>query len=85
VSNEGPAEEGLRADDLVESLILDLLEFIGPGFRPYTEVLDAWRTSCPRLPIWEEANARGLIERRHVGGCGATVGLSAAGRGLADS
>ncbi len=47
--------------DTVDSLILDLLEWIGPAGRPYDEVMDAWRTSCPRLPVWEEANRRGLI------------------------
>ena len=50
--------------DPVESLILDLLEWIGPGSRPYPEVIEAWRTSCPRLPVWEEANERGLVERK---------------------
>jgi D-3-phosphoglycerate dehydrogenase / 2-oxoglutarate reductase len=63
----------------VESLILDLLEWIGPGPRPYTEVLDAWRTSCPRLPVWEEANERGfLVSRRHPGQ-GRLVSVSAVG------
>jgi hypothetical protein len=47
--------------DTVESLVLDLLEWIGPEARPYDEVLDAWRTSCPRLPVWEDANDRGLV------------------------
>lgn len=47
------------ADTLVP-LIDDLLEWIGPG-RPYPEVMDAWRTSCPRLPVWEEANVRGYV------------------------
>lgn len=47
------------ADTLVP-LIDDLLEWIGPG-RPYREVMDAWRTSCPRLPVWEEANVRGYL------------------------
>jgi hypothetical protein len=50
-------------DDPVEALVLDLLEWIGPNPRPYVEVLDAWRSSCPRLPVWEEANARGLVRR----------------------
>ena len=36
----------------VDSLILDLLEWIGPNARPYAEVIEAWRTSCPRLPVW---------------------------------
>lgn len=52
--------------DPVESLILDLLEWIDSRPRAYSEVMDAWRTSCPRLPVWEEANERGFIgsERR---------------------
>jgi len=49
--------------DSVDALVLDLLEWIGPEPRPYDEVLDAWRTSCPRLPVWEEANARGYVVR----------------------
>lgn len=49
--------------DTVEPLIRDLLEWIAPS-RPYAEVMDAWRTSCPRLPVWEEANLRGWIECR---------------------
>ena len=51
--------------DPVDALILDLLEWIGPRARAYSEVIEAWRTSCPRLPVWEEANDRGLVERRH--------------------
>ena len=45
----------------VDSLILDLLEWIGPRARPYREVMEAWRTSCPRLPVWEEASERGFV------------------------
>src|SRR5690349_2781047 len=48
----------------LEPLILDLLEWIGPQGRPYAEVLDAWRTSCPRLPVWEEAHDRGFLSRQ---------------------
>ena len=55
--------------DTVDALILDLLEWIGPGARPASEVLEAWRTSCPRLPVWEEANDRGFVvrQRQHGG------------------
>jgi hypothetical protein len=49
-------------NETVENLILDLLEWIGPHRRPYVEVLEAWRTSCPRLPVWEEANDRGFVQ-----------------------
>lgn len=48
-----------------EALILDLLEWIGPAGRPYREVMDAWRTSCPGLPVWEDANQRGFVVRKH--------------------
>ena len=67
-------------NDPVDALINDLLEWIGPRPRPYAEVLEAWRTSCPRLPVWEEANARGYIDYRHDDGCAAMVSLSEAGR-----
>ncbi len=45
--------------DPVDALILDLLEWIGPGSRPYSEVIEAWRTSCPRLPVWKKRIAGG--------------------------
>jgi hypothetical protein len=64
--------------DPVDALILDLLEWIGPKPRPYREVMEAWRTSCPRLPVWEDANERGFIER-HVQGSEAMVSVSALG------
>ena len=65
--------------ETVDVLILDLLEWIGPEPRPYAEVLDAWRTSCPRLPVWEDATDRGFIVRRHEPGRGALVSVSVAG------
>ena len=65
--------------DPVDALILDLLEWIGPGARPYREVMDAWRTSCPRLPVWEEANERGFLERHHSPGTEAVVSVTALG------
>jgi hypothetical protein len=48
-------------DTVVEALILDLLEWVANGERSYEEVMDAWRTSCPKLPVWEDANDRGLV------------------------
>ena len=65
--------------ETVDNLILDLLEWIGPGQRPYAETMDAWRSSCPRLPVWEDATELGFIERRHERGRGALVSVSAAG------
>jgi hypothetical protein len=65
--------------DNVETLILELLDWVGPNPRPYDEVLDAWKTSCPRFPVWEEANDRGFLVRHHVPGQGQFVEVSAAG------
>jgi len=63
----------------VDALILNLLEWIGPNPRPYDEVIEAWRTSCPRLPVWEDANERGFIEHHHKPGRGTFVSVSAEG------
>ena len=65
--------------DTVDALVLDLLEWVGSGARPYSEVLEAWRTSCPRLPVWEEANERGFIARCHEPGRGDLIAVSATG------
>ena len=65
--------------DTVDALILDLLEWVGPHARPYAEVMEAWRTSCPRLPVWEDANDCGFIERRREPGRGEFISVSAAG------
>jgi hypothetical protein len=45
------------------SLVLDLIEWIGETPRPYTEVMSAWRTSCPRLTVWEDAVDAGFVTR----------------------
>jgi hypothetical protein len=65
--------------DSVDALVLDLLEWVGPTPRPYAEVMEAWRTSCPRLPVWEDANERGFIERHYEPGRGAFVSVSSGG------
>ena len=59
---------GLMSDTTVEPLILDLLGWLGEKGRPYAEVMDAWRTSCPKLPVWEDANDRGLVANEVVDG-----------------
>jgi hypothetical protein len=60
-----------------EPLILDLVEWIAAGPKPYAEVMEAWRTSCPRLTIWEDAVDRGLVVRG-----GTLVEITPAGRAL---
>ncbi|MGD0432892.1 MAG: hypothetical protein ABSA58_17550 [Acetobacteraceae bacterium] len=45
----------------LDPLVMDLVEFVAAQPRTYDEVIDAWRTSCPRLTVWEDAIDRGLI------------------------
>jgi hypothetical protein len=55
-------------DAVVEALIADFLEWLAARDRSYEEVMDIWRTSCPKLPVWEDANDRGLVARHEVQG-----------------
>lgn len=55
------------------ALIADLVEWIAGAPRSYGEVMEAWRTSCPRLPIWEDALDLGFVAVR----AGATLSSSA--------
>jgi hypothetical protein len=58
--------------------VLQLLDWVAARPRTYSETLDAWRTQCPRLPVWEDALAAGLVEVRRYGG-GSQVALTPAG------
>jgi len=65
--------------ETVDALLSDMLAWLARDARPYSEVMEAWRTSCPRLPVWEDANDRGLIEQTRMNGC-AMVRITPAGR-----
>jgi hypothetical protein len=43
------------------SLTLQLLEWIADKPRTHADLMDAWKTTCPRLSIWEDACADGLV------------------------
>ncbi len=55
----------------------ELLMWIAQQSRSYAETIEAWKTSCPRLAVWEDALADDLV--RIDRGC---VLLTAAGREL---
>ena len=42
-------------------LLLQMLAWIDVRPRSYGETMDAWRTSCPRLSVWEDALGEGLV------------------------
>jgi hypothetical protein len=62
-----------------DPLVLDLVEWIAREPRPYSEVIETWRTSCPRLTIWEDAVDRGYVARQPVAGRGVLVTITARG------
>ena len=66
--------------DPAEALVLDLVEWVAARPRAYDEVMEAWRTSCPRLTIWEDAVDRGLIVCEQVADVRAMVNLTQRGR-----
>jgi hypothetical protein len=46
---------------MTQALVLDLLEWLSLRERTYEETMEAWRTSCPKLTVWEDANDLGLV------------------------
>jgi hypothetical protein len=50
-----------RAAPPISALTRDFLAWIAGGPRSYADAMEAWRTSCPRLTIWEDALGDGLI------------------------
>ncbi len=46
--------------------MLQLLGFIAGG-RSYGETMEAWRSTCPRMPIWEDAVREGLVRIENGG------------------
>jgi hypothetical protein len=43
------------------ALTLQLLEWVDARPRTYADAIDAWRTSCPRLSVWDDAVIDGLV------------------------
>jgi hypothetical protein len=63
-----------------KTLIIDLVEWLAREPRSYADVMDAWRTSCPRFPIWEDALELGLVAHVNGNGAGPMVDVTAAGK-----
>lgn len=62
-----------------EALSRQLLDWLAEAPRSYRDTMEAWRTSCPRLSIWEDALADGLVEVVRSGGS-STVRVTDKGR-----
>jgi hypothetical protein len=79
VRTEGDADMSDADRPILDPLVLDLVEWVAAAPRSYDEVMGAWRTSCPRLPVWEEAVDRGFLTRTPGGGGRARVLATVAG------
>jgi hypothetical protein len=67
------------------ALVLDLLEWVACRPRMYAEVMDSWRTSCPRLPIWEDAVDFGFVACERSDGTGLMVAVTSEGRAFLEA
>ncbi len=64
-------------------LTLQFLAWIAESPRSYGDAMDAWRTSCPRLTIWEDAMRDGLFETVKGNGAMRDAALALTPRGQA--
>jgi hypothetical protein len=65
-----------------DPLVLDFVEWIAREPRLYSEVIATWRTSCPRLTIWEDAVDGGYVARETIAGSGMIVTVTEDGEKL---
>jgi hypothetical protein len=68
----------------VSLIMVQFLSWIAERTRTYADVMDAWKTSCPRLSVWEDASLTGLVRLEHSPDGTKTVALTALGRALLD-
>jgi hypothetical protein len=48
--------------ETVSSLTQEFLVWISSRPRTYADAMEAWRSTCPRHSVWEDALVNGLIE-----------------------
>ena len=65
-----------------DPLVLDFVEWVAREPRAYAEVIGSWKTSCPRLTIWEDAAEGGYVARESVAGFGLMLKVTADGEKL---
>ena len=78
---DAQAERSLTPE--LNASTLELLAWLARRPRTYAETMDAWRSSCPELTVWEDALIDGLVRVIHRPGATgqATVALTARGLG----
>jgi hypothetical protein len=61
-------------------IMVQFLQWVADRPRSYADVMDAWRSSCPRFPVWEDARADGLVRQSGGERTKGTVELTERGR-----
>jgi hypothetical protein len=78
-ASEKSAEASEKA--AAAALMQQFLAFVAGGERTYGETMEAWRSTCPRMPIWEDAVRDGLVRIENGGGMKSSrIVLTATGR-----
>jgi hypothetical protein len=65
--------------ETADPLVLDFVEWVAREPRAYAEVVATWKTSCPRLTIWEDAADHGLVTRATQPGLGLIIAVTESG------
>ena len=68
--------------EIADPLVLDFVEWVAREPRLYAEVVGTWKTSCPRLTIWEDAADGGYVARETIAGFGLIVAVTEEGEKL---
>jgi hypothetical protein len=48
-------------------IMVQFLAWVADRPRTYPEAMDAWRSTCPRLSVWEDAVIDGLVRIENGG------------------
>jgi len=54
--------------DAPSLIMVQFLTWVADRPRSYAETMEAWRTSCPRLSVWEDAVIADLVRLDGEGG-----------------
>jgi hypothetical protein len=66
----------------VQPALIEFLKWVATADRSYEETMDAWRTSCPRFSLWEDASIAGYVVLIRGDERGDVVRLAELGRQL---
>jgi hypothetical protein len=73
-------QDEVGAMSQVSLIMVQFLNWVAERPRSYADAMDAWKTSCPRLSVWEDATLDGLVKLERGPGGTATVRLTSLGR-----